>query len=244
MKHQQKSGNTSYDDSDDCINTFNDCSGVMKSQENGMHFVPLGVRGKGGWEVTITTWRRHGTHTQLLSTKRQCPASNTPPLKQWRYTSSTKHAVPSWGITHNQPPEGGRAGAQNRPGEPWKRAHPRGHGSMPPACSSTLSLPQNRLPAITPGVWPHRSTPQHAETLHQYHLQPIVHPLWSQRSLRCPLLQPHRLALCAPNCLSTVLPFGAQVPSTQTLVPRCTPESSVCWPRGTAFAVLAWVCVC
>lgn len=48
MKHQQKSGNTSYDDSDDCINTFNDCSGGMKSQENCMHFVPLGVRGKEG----------------------------------------------------------------------------------------------------------------------------------------------------------------------------------------------------
>lgn len=47
MKHQQKSGNTFYDDSDDCINTFNDCSRVMKSQENGMHFVLLGVGGRG-----------------------------------------------------------------------------------------------------------------------------------------------------------------------------------------------------
>ena len=86
-------------------------------------------------------------------------ASNTPPLKRWCYTSSTKHSVPSWGITHNQPPEGGRAGAQDRPREPWKTAHPRGHSSMPPTCGSTLSLPQNRLPAVTPGVWPHRSNP-------------------------------------------------------------------------------------
>ena len=118
------------------------------------------------------------------------------------------NTVPSWGLTHNQPPEGGRAGAQDRPAEPWKRAHPRGHGSTPPACGSALSLPQNRLPAVTPGVWPHRSTPQHTETLHSYHLQPIAHPLWSQMSLRHHLLQPHRLSLSAPSCPSTVLPLG------------------------------------
>ena len=50
MKHQQKFRNTSYDDSDDCINTSNDCSRVMKSQENGMHFAPLGVEGREGVE--------------------------------------------------------------------------------------------------------------------------------------------------------------------------------------------------